>query len=130
MVHSVEQGQSEKSGRVFNKEEIAPAQAEPVPEAEAPAPAPVEPEPEAPAPAAPVPEPEAPAAMSPSVPLPVIGGICAGFVVLVLVIAAVLNSGTTIKLDDYMTVETEGYDGYGTARSSIDWGAIEEKRIS
>ncbi len=62
-----------------------------------------------------------------SIPGAVIAGICAGFAVLLIVIAVILNSGPTIKLDDYLVVETEGYDGYGTAKAYIDWGAIEEK---
>ena len=32
-----------------------------------------------------------------------------------------------INLDDYVVVETDGYDGIGTAKVSIDWDAMEEK---
>lgn len=35
--------------------------------------------------------------------------------------------GKTIDLNKYVTVETEGYDGYGKAKITVDWEAIEEK---
>lgn len=38
-----------------------------------------------------------------------------------------LGSGKTIDLDHYLTVDIEGYDGYGTATATIDWNAIEKK---
>lgn len=58
-------------------------------------------------------------------PKAVLAGICAAAAVAVICI--VLNMGTAINLNDYMTVGTEGCDGYGTANVSIDWEAIEEK---
>lgn len=51
----------------------------------------------------------------------------AAVVVLIVIIAVVANAKPTINLNDYMMVESNGYDGYGTARASIDWDAIEEK---
>ena len=55
-----------------------------------------------------------------------IGGI-AGIVVLVLLICIGVNTGKTINLDKYVTVETTGYDGFGHATVSVDWDAIESK---
>ncbi len=46
---------------------------------------------------------------------------------LIVIIALILGSGKTIDLNDYLTIETEGYDGYGKATAAIDWGAIDEK---
>ena len=37
------------------------------------------------------------------------------------------GSSKTIDLNHYLTVEVEGYDGYGTAYATIDWSAIEKK---
>ncbi len=51
----------------------------------------------------------------------------AGIVALIVIIFAVTSMGKTIKLDDYVSINTEGYDGYGNAWASIDWNAIEEK---
>lgn len=46
---------------------------------------------------------------------------------LIVIICALQSMGRTIKLDKYLVVETEGYDGYGTASVNIDWDAIEKK---
>ncbi len=62
-----------------------------------------------------------------SVSKPKIIGITAVAVAVVAVIFMIASSGPSINLNDYLTIETEGYDGYGTARTSIDWAAIEEK---
>ena len=56
-----------------------------------------------------------------------IGAICAGVVVFIAIIFAVLNSKPTINLDKYIKFEVTGYDGYGRAYVSVDWDAIEEK---
>lgn len=49
-------------------------------------------------------------------------------IILIAVIAIVaVNAGKTINLDKYLTIETSGYDGYGSARVTIDWDAIEAK---
>lgn len=55
--------------------------------------------------------------------------LCAGAVaaVLIAIILIASNSGKTIDLNKYLTVEAEGYNGYGTASAVIDWDAIEEK---
>lgn len=37
------------------------------------------------------------------------------------------GSSKTIDLNHYLTVEVDGYDGYGTAYANIDWNAIEKK---
>ena len=54
-----------------------------------------------------------------------------GAVAVIVVVAAsgiiVRNAGRTIHLDEYLTIETKGYDGYGKATASIDWQAIKSK---
>lgn len=53
----------------------------------------------------------------------------AALCVVVAIIAVIFlsNRKTTISLDDYVTVEYDGYDGYGTAEVSFDWTALEKK---
>lgn len=50
--------------------------------------------------------------------------------VAVVAMAAVLlfavSAGSTVDLDEYLTVETDGYDGYGTAKAEIDWDMLEK----
>lgn len=41
--------------------------------------------------------------------------------------AFLLTRKPSIDLDDYLTFESSGYDGYGTASASIDWKAIGKK---
>lgn len=56
--------------------------------------------------------------------------IAAGCVCIIAVIVAVIffsNRKTTISLDDYVSVEYDGYDGYGTAEVSFDWEKLEKK---
>lgn len=49
-------------------------------------------------------------------------------VVLVAVLYLVVsNASKTINLNKYLTISTEGYEGYGTATAYIDWDAIEKK---
>ena len=62
-----------------------------------------------------------------TIPKMVVVGATAAVVVLILIICVAVTSGKTIKLDKYLTIEAEGYDGYGTANVSIDWDAVEEK---
>ena len=59
--------------------------------------------------------------------LPIIIGGCAAVVALIVIILVVVNAKPTIKLDDYLTIEISGYDGYGAATVIIDWDGIEEK---
>ncbi len=57
-------------------------------------------------------------------------GIAAGgvtLIVLLIVIIAVAAGGSTIDLNDYLTVEASGYDGYGNVTARVDWDAISEK---
>lgn len=50
------------------------------------------------------------------------------FIIAIVVIAIVaINAGKTINLDKYLTIEASGYDGYGNAKVTIDWDAIEAK---
>lgn len=64
-------------------------------------------------------------------PVKLIAGLCAGAVVLIAAIIAIIlvvvNSKPTINLNDYVKVKTNGYDGYGSVEISIDWDAIEDK---
>lgn len=54
-------------------------------------------------------------------------GICGAVVAIIAIIVIASNADKTINLNDYVTVEATGYDGYGTASVSIDWDAIEKK---
>lgn len=59
-----------------------------------------------------------------------IGAIAGGvaFITLLTVLICVLvSNASTIKLDEYVKVETSGYDGYGTAKVSIDWDRVDKK---
>lgn len=60
-------------------------------------------------------------------PKKLIAGVAVILVILIAIIFGVVNSGKTIKLDKYLTIEAEGYDGYGKAKATIDWDAIEKK---
>lgn len=52
---------------------------------------------------------------------------CVAVIAAVLIPALILTfSKPTIDLNKYLTITTEGYDGYGKARADIDWDAIEE----
>lgn len=53
----------------------------------------------------------------------VVGGIAA----IVAVILIVTNITSTINLNDFVTIEVDGYNGYGTAFISVDWDAMEAK---
>lgn len=55
--------------------------------------------------------------------LAVVGGIAA----IVAVILIVTNITSTINLNDFVTIEVDGYNGYGTAFISVDWDAMEAK---
>lgn len=52
---------------------------------------------------------------------------CIGIVILAIILLVIINIKTRVNLNDYVIVETSGYDGYGTARVSVDWKAIENK---
>lgn len=62
-----------------------------------------------------------------ALPKKTIGIVSAAVVALIVVIAIASNSAKTINLNDYLTVEAEGYDGRGRAKTTIDWDAIEQK---
>lgn len=57
----------------------------------------------------------------------VYAAVVGGIAVIVAAILIVVNITSTINLNDFVTVEVEGYSGYGTARVSIDWEAMEAK---
>lgn len=56
-----------------------------------------------------------------------LAGIGAGVVVLLVAGGIVNNNRKTIDLNKFLVVETQGYDGYGTAKVNINWDAIEKK---
>ena len=60
-----------------------------------------------------------------------LAGVSTGIAVLLLLIGgrAVANRKKTINLNDYLTVEVTGFDGYGEAYAEIDWDAFEEKYV-
>lgn len=62
-----------------------------------------------------------------ALPKKIVIGAAAAVVALIVIICVAINSGKTIKLDNYISVAAEGYDGYGTARITVDWDTIEEK---
>ena len=60
----------------------------------------------------------------------IIGAIAGGVALIALVtvlICVLVSNASTIKFDEYVTIETTGYDGYGTAQATIDWKGIEKK---
>lgn len=54
-------------------------------------------------------------------------GAVAAVAALIIILSIILNGKKTINLNDFVTVEATGYDGYGTVRAKIDWDAMEEK---
>lgn len=53
-----------------------------------------------------------------------------GLVVLLFLTLFLTSFGSGINLNKYMSLETEGYEGYGKTKLSIDWDAIEKKYAS
>ena len=51
----------------------------------------------------------------------------AAVAIIVLAVVLIMNAKPTINLNKYLTFESEGYNGYGNARVSVDWDAIEAK---
>ena len=51
-------------------------------------------------------------------------------VVLLFLTLFLTSFGSGINLNKYMSLETEGYEGYGKTKLSIDWDAIEKKYAS
>lgn len=62
-----------------------------------------------------------------AVPKKVYAGLCAVIVVIIAIVAVALNHKETINLNKYLSINTYGYDGYGTVGYSIDWDAIRDK---
>ena len=54
-------------------------------------------------------------------------GAVAGIVVLIVLIGAVRSHGRTIDLNKYLTINTSGYNGYGSVTAEVDWDSFEEK---
>lgn len=61
------------------------------------------------------------------VPKKIIAGVLAVIILIPVIIGLIMSSAATIKLDQFIIIEANGYDGYGTVRTSIDWDAIEQK---
>lgn len=61
------------------------------------------------------------------IPKKVLIGAAFAVIAFVVIICVAVNASSTINLNDYLVIETKGYDGYGTAHASIDWDAIDEK---
>lgn len=57
----------------------------------------------------------------------VYAAVVGGIAVIVAAILIVVNITSTINLNDFVTIEVEGYNGYGTAVISVDWEAMEAK---
>lgn len=62
-----------------------------------------------------------------ALPKKVVLGACAAVLGITVVTGMYVNARSTVDLNKYMTVEAVGYDGYGTAKVSIDWKAIKQK---
>lgn len=54
-------------------------------------------------------------------------GAGAGLAVFILLLFVVLGRGTSIDMNQYLTIEADGYDGYGKLHAAINWDAVEEK---
>ena len=57
----------------------------------------------------------------------VYAAVVGGIAVIVAAILIVVNITSTINLNDFVTIEVDGYNGYGTAVISVDWEAMEAK---
>lgn len=62
-----------------------------------------------------------------AIPKKVLIGVAAAVIALIAIIVIAVNAGSTINLNDYLTIEVAGYNGYGKAKAVIDWDAIEEE---
>lgn len=60
-------------------------------------------------------------------PRKVLIGIGVFLVALIALVLLLVNQGRTIDLNDYLVIEENGYNGYGSLSARIDWSAIEEK---
>lgn len=60
-------------------------------------------------------------------PLKVVGIAVVVAAVFIIILCVSINSGKTINLNKYLTIEMDGYDGYGTVKASVDWDSIEAK---
>lgn len=56
-----------------------------------------------------------------------IGAAAAAVAALAVILWFAVSAGSTINLNQYLIIEEDGYDGYGTVKAGIDWEAIEEK---
>lgn len=62
-----------------------------------------------------------------SLPLAKIFAAAVGVLVVLFIVVSIVTADPKIDLDKYVVIETEGYDGYGTARAHIDWEQVESK---
>lgn len=62
-----------------------------------------------------------------AVPKTALIGAGVGVAALLLIGGIVVHNGKTINLNKYITIESSGYNGYGSVYATIDWDAIEKK---
>lgn len=62
-----------------------------------------------------------------AVPKTALIGAGVGVAALLVIGGIVIHNGNTINLNKYITIESSGYNGYGSVYATIDWDAIEKK---
>lgn len=62
-----------------------------------------------------------------ALPKKVLMSVGAGAAIIMLLLFVVLGMEDSIDMNQYLTIETEGYDGYGKLHAEINWDAVEEK---
>lgn len=56
-----------------------------------------------------------------------LAGIVAVCIFGVVIFTIAKNSAVKVNLDNFLTIEVSGYDGYGSVHAEIDWNSVEEK---
>lgn len=62
-----------------------------------------------------------------ALPKKVLMAVGAGTAIIMLLLFVVLGMEDSIDMNQYLTIEAEGYDGYGKLHAAINWDAVEEK---
>lgn len=62
-----------------------------------------------------------------ALPKKVLMAVGAGAAIIMLLLFVVLGMEDSIDMNQYLTIEAEGYDGYGKLHAAINWDAVEEK---
>lgn len=65
--------------------------------------------------------------MTKQIPKAVLIGILAAIVAIAVIVVVAVTAKPTIDLNRYLTVEAEGYDGFGRVRADIDWASLGKK---